>query len=672
MPISVKGKLSVAVTGQQEIPYREATPGAVFQTRLESKIRPVQPEQDTLSKAFLLRVEELGNAVAQRKKRFGIWQEYRWNEVYEHVISFGMGLLQLGFQPGETLAIIGENDPEMYWSQIAAHALHCRTCCVFSDASPQDIHYVINSTDATIVCAHDQEQVDKMLEIKAANPQILKVIYWEERGMWSYDDDWLASFGAIEELGAALRQEQPARFDELARSTNTNDTIVLSMTSGTTSLPKFAEVTHYQLVYGHAMNDEYVDTLQSDNWLSFSPMAWLAEQAFGFAPHLLTGVQVNFPEGPETVPTDMREIAPAGLLFPSRVWENLARVVQFRINDSSWINRQLYRLFMPIAYRAIDLEDEQRPIPPPLGLLRWLGEYAIFEPLRDKLGLTRSRNVLTAGAMLSSDIIRFFRAIGIELRQFYGSTETFGTVHLRGDVRFETVGVIVPGVEIKIAENQEILIRTEARFKGYYRQPETTGEALDVEGWYYTGDAGHIDEKTGHLIYLERVKDMIELSSGEKFSPQYIEGRTKFSPYVQDMMTIGGAEMDFVSAIIVIDFQNVSRWAEKSGIAFTTYVDLSQRDEVYDIIKRELRAINESLPSYSQVKRFVILHKEFDADEAELTRTRKLRRGTLHEKYRDLLEAIYGGRRQVHVSAEVKYRDGRTGTVETELRVADV
>ena len=327
---------------------------------------------------------------------------------------------------------------------------------------------------------------------------------------------------------------------------------------------------------------------------------------------------------------------------------------------------------MPIAYRAIDLEDRHLAIPPPLRLLRWLGEYAVFEPLRDKLGLTRARNVLTAGAMLSSDCIRFFRAIGIELRQFYGSTETFGTVHLRGDVRFETVGVIVPGVEIKIAENQEILIRTEARFKGYYKQPEKTGESLDSEGWYYTGDAGHMDEETGHLIYLERVKDLIELSTGEKFSPQYIEGRVKFSPYVQDMMTIGGAEMGFVSAIIVIDFQNVSRWAEKRGIAFTTFVDLSQRDEVIDIIRQELRDVNKSLPGYSQVKRFVILHKEFDADEAELTRTRKLRRGALQEKYHDLLEAIYGDQRQVHVSAEVRYRDGRTGTVETELRVADV
>ncbi len=660
------------VEAQERIPFRAAVPGRVYASQLKGAIRPVRPEADTLSKNFLLRVKALGGEVAQRKKRFGIWQEYTWDDVYEHVVNFGMGLRKLGLQGGDTLVIIGENDPEMYWSQIAAHALRCKTCCVFSDASPQDILYVINSTDATFVCSRDQEQVDKMLEIRAAVPQIRKVIYWEERGMWAYEDEWLASYPAIEAIGAEYRQHQSDTFDDMARSTRPMDTIILSMTSGTTSLPKFAEVTHHQLVYGHALNYDYVDSRQSDNWLSFSPMAWLAEQAFGFTSHLITGVQVNFPEGPETVPVDMREIAPAGLLFPSRVWENLARVVQFRIHDSTMLNRLMYRLFLPIAYGAIDLEDGKRPIPLHLRLLRWLGEYAIFEPLRDKLGLTRARNVLTAGAMLSSDIIRFFRAIGIELRQFYGSTETFGTVHLRGDVRFETVGVIVPGVEIKIAENQEILIRTKARFKGYYKQPEQTGEALDIEGWYHTGDAGHMDEKTGHLIYLERVKDLIELSSGEKFSPQYIEGRVKFSPYVQDMMTIGGPELDFVSAIIVIDFQNVSRWAEKRAIAFTTYVDLSQRQEVCDIIRAELRQVNESLPAYSQVKRFVILHKEFDADEAELTRTRKLRRGALHEKYHELLDAIYGGKRQVHVRAEVRYRDGRTGMVETELQVADV
>ena len=653
-----------------DIPYREPAAGTAYRSRLPGAVPPLSPAEDTLSKCFLRRVQELGDAVAQRKKRHGIWQEYTWRDIYQQVTQFAAGMQQLGLKAGSILLIIGENDPEMYWAQIAAHALHCKTCCVFSDASPQDLLYVIHATDATFVCAQDQEQVDKLLAIQGQVPQVRRVIYWDERGLQNMSHDWLLSFVALQEIGA--QSQPPQAFDTLARSTEPMATIILSMTSGTVNLPKFAEITHFQLVYGQAMNASYIDSQQQDNWLSFSPMAWLVEQGFGFAAHLIEGMQVNFPESPETVPLDMREIAPAGLLFPSRVWEGLARDVQFRIHDSSWMNRLLYRICLPIAYRALDRQDARQSLPPWLLLLRWLSDVALFAPLRDKLGLTRARNVLTAGAMLSADNIRFFRAIGIELRQFYGSTESFGTLHLRGDARFETVGVLVPGVELKIAENQEILLRTKARFKGYYKQPEQTGAALDREGWYYTGDAGYMDENSGHLIYLERVKDLIELANGEKFSPQYIEGRVKFSQFVQDMLTIGGVEMDFVSALIVIDFQHVSRWAEKRGIAYTTYVDLSQREEVYAIIRQELQQVNASLPAYSRVKRFVILHKEFDADEAELTRTRKLRRGALMEKYRDLLDAIYGGRQQVQVEATVTYRDGRSGSLRTELHIADV
>ncbi len=664
--------MAFALQENHNIPYRDPKEGTVYTSKMSREIILPDESKNTLSKHFLLRVREYGDLVAMRKKRYGIWQEYTWNEVYDHVSNFTLGLKKLGLLTQDAVIVVGENDPEMYWTQIGVHSAHGKTCCVFSDAVPNDLLYVAKTTQAKFIVAHDQEQVDKALEIKEQVPFVKKVIYWEERGLWSYDDEWLASYSEIEDIGREYCKEKPNLFEELANSTNPQDTIILSMTSGTTSLPKFAEVTHHQLVYGSAMNFNYVPTQQADNWLSFSPMAWASEQAFGFAPFLLHGMQVNFPEGPETVQTDIREIAPVGLLFPSRVWEGLARQIQFRLHDSSWLNKALFALFMPVAYKTIDLEDERKSIPPHLRFLRWLGEYAVFEPLRDKIGLTRAKNVLTAGAMLSSDVIRFFRAIGVELRQLYASTETFCTIHMPGDVRFETVGVIVPGVEIKIARDQEILVRTEARFKGYYNQPEKTGEAIDTDGWYYTGDAGYYDEKTGHLIYLERVKDLIELSNGESFSPQYIEGRLKFSQYIQDIMTIGGFDMDFVSAIVIIDFQNVSRWAEKKGISFTTFVDLSQKPEVYQLIKEDIERVNESLPEYSRVKKFVILHKEFDADEAELTRTRKLRRGALMSKYSDLLEAIYGDKRDVKVRAEVKYRDGRTGVVETALKVGDV
>lgn len=654
------------------IPHRPTKSGTVYRARFERKIALPNDDENTLPKNFLKRVHSLGDLIAMRKKRYGIWIEYTWKQVYEHVSHFALGLIHLGLQPGETVAIIGENDPEMYWAQIASHCSQAMSICVFSDALPEpDMLYAVSATGATFIIAHDQEQVDKALEIRAKIPNVRKVIYWEDRGLWNYQDDWLMSFDQVEALGKAHKAKHPTLFEDNIAKTQPQDTLILSMTSGTTSLPKFAMITSWQLVYGNAMNFDYVPVSHHDNWLSFSPMAWLTEQAFGFAPHLIRGMIVNFPESASTVPLDLREIAPVGLLFPSRVWENLASSIRFRVNDSLWINRKLYEWFMPIAYQIIDLEDAGKPIPTYLRALRAVGERAIFEPLRDKIGLTNAKNVLTAGAMLSPDVIRFFRAIGVELRQLYASTETMGTIHLPNQSKLDSVGVIVPGVEIKIAEDQEILIKTEARFKGYYNAPDKTGEAIDEEGWYHTGDAGYMRED-GHLVYLERVKDMIQLANGNSFSPQYIEGRLKFSPYIQDVMTIGGFDMDFVTAIIIINFDNVARWAEKQTISFTTMVDLSQRPEIASLIKQDVERVNASLPEFSRVRKFVILHKAFDADEGELTRTRKLVRRTLMQKYGDILEAMYGDKRNVRVRAEVKYRDGRSGVVETDLNVVDV
>jgi len=654
------------------VKHRPTKPGTIYRSRLKAEAPPEPPpDQDTLPKNFLLRVKELGPQVAMRKKQLGLWQEYTWNEVYEHVSNFCLGLVSLGLTAGETVGIIGENDPQMYWAQTAAHCARAHSCAIFSDATAADLVFVLTETDATFLVAHDQEQVDKALDVKSKITHIRRVIYWDDRGLWNYADPWLTSFQTIEDLGKEYKQKNPQLFEKMISETQTRDTVILSMTSGTTSLPKFAMITNHQLAYGSAMNYPYMKVTHKDNWLSFSPMAWLTEQAFGYTPHLLYGMQINFPEGPMTVPNDLREIAPAGLLFASRLWENLASQVRFRLNDSTWINRKLFEWFMPVAYNIIDKEDVQQSIPPHLRLMRFIGEWAVFEPLRDKLGLVHARNVLTAGAMLSPDVIRFFRAIGVELRQLYASTESYGTIHIPGDVRLGTVGVLVPGVEIKIADDQEILIRTPSQFAGYYKAPDKTGEAIDEEGWYHTGDAGHFDD-AGHLIYLERVKDLIELSTGQSFSPQYIEGRLKFSPYIQDIMTIGGFDMPYVSAIVVINFDNVARWAEKSNIAFTTMVNLSQRPEVATLIQADMQRVNASIPEFSRIRKFVVLHKAFDADEGELTRTRKLKRRTLLQKYGDILEAIYGDRDAVEISAEVKYRDGRTSIVETKLNVNEV
>lgn len=662
----------MVATQHEDISYRKPKSGIVYQSRQKKNFDLPDEDANTLPKTFLNQVRKYGNQVAERKKRYGIWMEYTWDDVYEHVSNFYHGLISMGLEAGDTVCIIGDNDPEAYWTQIAAHSGSAKTACIFSDALPDpDLVYAITQTGAKFLVAHDQEQVDKALEIRDKIPAIKKVIYWEDKGMWGYDDEWLASFEEMETLGKQHKAQNPDLFEKAIAATQPDDIVVLSMTSGTTGLPKFAMSSNWQYIYGNLLFFDYIRVYQHDNWLSFTPLAWQVEQAFGFAPHLINGHVVNFMESPETLPIDIREIAPSGLLFSSRIWENLASTVRFRVNDSLWLNRKLYEWFMPIAYQIIDFRDADEAIPAHLKLLRWLGEFAVFEPLRDKLGLTNARNVLTAGAMLSPDVVRFFSALGVELRQLYASTESFATIHLPDRVKLATVGEVVPGVEIKIAEDQEILVRTEARFTGYYKQPDKTGEAIDEDGWYYTGDAGYMRDD-GHLVYLERVKDMIELSGGHRFSPQFIEGRLKFSPYIQDVMTIGGFDMAYVTAIIIINFETVSRWAEKLGLTFTTFVDLSQKTEVYGLITQDIIRVNESLPAESRLKKFVILHKEFDADEGELTRTRKLKRHTLYQKYSDIVEALYGERSNITVRAEVKYRDGRSGVVETELHVHNV
>lgn len=654
------------------IQEKDSTSIKIIRSKENIEIKPLDPNADTLPKNFLLRVKEFGDRVAMRKKRFGIWQEYSWNEVYQHVRDFCLGMVSLGLKRGETVAIIGENDPEFYWAEVAVWSAGGITTAIFTDANMLELGYIVDNSDAVFLLAHDQEQVDKALQLRETIPVLRKVIYWDDKGLWSYNDPWLMSFEQVEELGRQYAAQHPGIFEKLITEGNGEDIAIFSYTSGTTSLPKGAMISHRNLLYGNRHVINLAPTYPADNYVSFSPLAWITEQSLGVTGHLVTGTTVNFPESQETVQTDLREIAPSALLFPSRIWENLASTMQVRINDSSWINRTLFKLFLPIAYKVADLEDERKPIPIHLRLLKALGEVAVFQPLRDKIGMSHMRNAFTSGATLTPDQVRFFRAVGVQLKNLYGSTECqTHTLHYDGNIKLATVGSPPPGVEIQLRPDSEIWIRSRSVFAGYYKDEEKTRSALDEDGWFHTGDAGYVDED-GHLIYLDRLSDMIELANGEKFSPQYIEGRLKFSPYVQDVMTVGGFDMHYVTAIINIDFENVARWAEKNRIAFTTFVDLSQKPEVYDLIKKEVERVNATLPPAARVKKFVILHKAFDADEAELTRTRKLRRRTLEQKYGMMLDAMYGNLEQVVVSAEVKYRDGRTGTVETAVRVCAV
>ena len=383
---------------RDQLQRRETKPGTIY--RAQEDPSPTNfGDWDTLPKCFLARVKERSTKIAMRKKRFGIWQEYSWDEVYRNVRDLSLGLCALGLGEEETVAIIGDNEPEIYWAQLATHSTRSRTICIFSDASAQEIAYVLMKSQAVFLIAHDQEQVDKALAISDQFPQLRKIIYWEERGLWQYEEDILLPYTEVQAIGARVANENPEQFEQSIATTKPEDTIILSMTSGTTSLPKLAMITNWQLIYNNHLSDPYFPFYPDDNWLSFSPMAWLTEQAFGYTSHLLHGLCVNFPEGPDTVSTDIREIAPVGLVFPSRSWENLVSMMRIRISDSTPINRLLYAIFMPIAYRIIDREDSGKSVPFWLRGLRWLGDYAIFQPLRDKIGLIQARNCLTAGPL---------------------------------------------------------------------------------------------------------------------------------------------------------------------------------------------------------------------------------------------------------------------------------
>jgi long-chain acyl-CoA synthetase len=639
----------------------------------DDPIGPLPPDGNTIPKAFVKTAKRLGHDhIAMRKKKYGIWQEYSWAESLQHVHDFCMGLVSLGLERGDKVSIVGDNDLEYYWAEIAAQAAGAATIGIFTDATPRELEFLVNNSDTVFIVAHDQEQCDRALEIRDSVSQVKKVIYWDPKGLIGYDVPWLISFTEVEEMGRQYAAEHPGKFEALVEQGQPDDIAVLSYTSGTTSLPKGAIISHSNLLYGSQHAATIMPVYQGDDYVSFSPLAWITEQSLGLTMHAVTGMIVNFPEKAETVQQDIREIAPVMLLFPSRLWESLVRMVQANMNDAHWVNRILYRVFLSIGMKIADMQDRNERLNPFWRFLQFIGELALFAPLRDKLGLSRIRYAYTSGAATSPDILRFFRAIRVDLHQLYGSTECQGhTIHYPGDVRLGTVGRPLPTVQVMIDDDSQILVKSRSVFQGYYKSEEKTEEAFTDDGWFQTGDAGYIDQN-GHLIYLDRMNDLITLAGDKHFSPQYIEGRLKFSPYIQDVMAVGSFDMPYVSVLMTIHFDNVARWAEKRGIAFTTMVDLSQKDRVADLILDDINRTNETLPDEARIRRFVILPRAFDADESELTRTRKLRRRFMEQKYGDILNAIYGGDDIVIVRSEVSYQDGRVGHTETEVRVRDV
>jgi len=629
------------------------------------KGRNIVGELDTLPKLLKHNYETWGEKrIAMREKDFGIWQEFTWKDYYENVKYFALGLKVLGFQRGDKVCIIGDNEPEWYWAEIACQSMGGISIGIFVDSMPDEIKYILEHSEAVFVVARDQEQTDKILQIREYLPRVKKVIYWDPKGMWSYNDPFIISFEEVQRLGQEYEKTYPKFFENMIDRGNGRDLAIICYTSGTTGLPKGAMVSHKSLITTVQQWFEIEPWNYMDNYLSYVPPAWIAEQMFGISASLLSGAIVNFPERPETVQNDVREIGPSMILYNSRMWESLCSDIFTRIENGSFIKKILFNGCLPIGYKVFDLKMEGKDPNWIWKILYWLADLLVFRSLRDKIGLKNTRAPYTGGSLISPGTFRFFRAVGINIREIYGSSEAgLCCCHRKDDVKFGTIGQPLPGMELRISKEGEMLWRGDCIFLGYYKNPEKTAAALK-NGWYHSGDAGYIDDD-GHIIYLDRMSDMIELEGGIKYSPQHIEGNLKFSPYIKDVIAIGGGDLRYIAVLVQIDFDSVGKWAERKHISYTTFSDLSQKPEVYNLIEEEIRKLNQTLPETTRVKKFVCLHKELDPDEEELTRTRKLRRDFLRKKYGDLIKAIAEGKDSFLASSEVKYRDGSRGKTTT-------
>ena len=626
---------------------------------------------DTVPKLIMHNREKWGGRTAMCMKRYGVWQRYSWEDYYQNVKHFSLGLISLGLEPGDVVCIIGDNEPEWFWGEFAVQAAGGIATGIFVDCIPSEVKYIASHADAKFAIVNDQEQTDKFLEIKEELPSLKKVIYWDPKGLRNYDDPILISFTEVMELGRKYEEAHRGSFEQNVARGMGSDTSFIYYTSGTTGLPKGAVLTHRALINTAKGFISRYPLGENDDLISNFPAAWVGDSFFATIPHLLTGARLNFPEEPETIAEDTREVGPNFVIYGPRQWEGLVSEIQVKMIDAHPLKRFIYRLFLPVGRKMADINFTGKTPNLFWRALHGIAYALLFRPLKDQLGLSGVRFAVTGSSVLSLDTFQLIHAIGIELRQNYASTEAgFISSHGKGEIHFESVGRPVLGTEVRVTDEGELLVRSDCMFREYYKDPQKTVGVL-IDGWCHTGDAVHVDDG-GHLIFMDRLEHMGELSSGIKYAPQYIEGRLRFSPYIKDAMVIGGRDKDFVSAIINMDFTMVGKWAERNRIPYTTFVDLSQKREVADLVQKDLVRVNGYLPEQSRVKKFVLMHKEFDPDEAELTRTRKLRREFMEERYKDLIEAMYGESGEVSVEAAVTYRDGRKGTVSTTIKVRSI
>ena len=630
------------------------------------------PDLTTLPRLLRRNARELGDRPAIREKDRGIWQTWSWRQYLDQVRDLALGLASLGFRRGDRLSVIGDNRPRLYWAQVAAQSLGGISVPVYQDSIAKELAYVWNHAEVSVIVAEDQEQVDKVVALRDQLPALRLVIYDDPRGMTGYRHDWLKSFEDVQEAGRKFGVEHPAFIEDEIERGRADDVAIISYTSGTTGNPKGAMITHANAI-GVAESFRQASRLvPEDTSLAYLPMAWAGDSVYTLFASLEAGFCANCPESPETVQRDLRELGPSTLLAPPRIWENMLTAVLIRAADATPLKRRTFDYFRAAAERAEILRTEGKPLPARLRLATALGEFFVYGPVRDQLGLRRTKWALTGGAPLGPDTFRFFRSIGVNLKQVYGSTETTGLVSLQPDREANptTAGRPVPGVEVKIGDRGEVLVKGCTVFKGYFRNEGATQEVIDPDGWFRTGDAGFIDPR-GHLVIIDRAKDVGTLTDGTPFAPQFIENKLKFSPYVREAVAFG-SDKPFVAAMIAIDPGTVGNWAERRGLPYTSYMDLSQKPEVREMIREEIRRGNETLPEATRIRRFLLLTKDLEADDAEITRTRKVRRRYVADKYAAVIDALYGGAAEAELSTSITYEDGRQATIQSRVRIEDV
>jgi len=623
----------------------------------------------TFPRLLVRNARSMGDRVALREKEFGVWQSFTWSAYHDRVRDFSLGLVALGLTRGDKVAIIGDNRPEWVMGEIAAQAVGAASVGIYQDSNLTEVAYVIDHCDASVVIAEDQEQVDKILDMLEKLPKVRHVVYTDPRGLRKYHHPALLPFEAVEQKGRALAKERPSLWEENVAKGSADDVAIICYTSGTTGNPKGATLTFRNLLSMALALDDVDEKRRDDEFVSFLPLAWIGEQMMSLSSALAKGFTVNFPEEPDTVTENIREIGPNVMFAPPRVWESLTSTVQVKIMDTSPFKRFLYERCMPIGEKVADLRFAKKPLPLGLRVLYWAAYVLLFRALKDRLGMTNLRTASTGGAALGPDVFRFFHAMGVPLKQIYGQTEIAGIscIHRDDDIAFHTVGKPIPGTDVRISPDGEILSRSASVFLGYYKNDEATRGTLR-DGWLHSGDAGYLDEKSGHLVVIDRLKDVMKLADGTKFSPQFIENRLKFSPYVKEAVVVGH-DRPYLTGMLCIDMGVVGKWAEKNRLSYTTYTDLSAKGEVYDLVQREVDKVNETLPAAARIRKFVLLYKELDADDEELTRTRKVRRVFVEDRYKDVIAALYGDVPEVRIDTTIRFQDGKTSHIRTTLLV---